>query len=219
MIPKILAKLINCYLLCLLKNHCWICFNVKYILVWKKKSFEIKKVWYSNIFSLAGIGMKIWDLNSVIGKLVELEQFEFEDSEIPEKTLCQVIPSIKFLMGIIGKRREQNWWKNPRPFPCPFPQCYRSNQLPTKKLQSLFSLFNPKIRHKYLNFVFFIIILFIVIPHGAVQDWDTHESTPLKPRGGNKPKFISPSDKHATRWPLFSSAWWWSTEMHKSMYL
>ena len=45
----------------------------------------------------------------MIGKLVELEQFEFEDSEIPEKTLCQVIPSIKFLMGIIGKRREQNW--------------------------------------------------------------------------------------------------------------
>jgi len=33
---------------------------------------------------------------------------------------------------------------------------------------------------------------------GPQIDWDTHESTPLKPRGGNKPKFISPSDKHAT---------------------
>ena len=35
-----------------------------------------------------------------------------------------------------------------------------------------------------------------------IQDWDTHQSTPLKPRGGAKPKFISPSDKHATRYLL-----------------
>jgi len=33
---------------------------------------------------------------------------------------------------------------------------------------------------------------------GPVIDWENTVSTPLKPNGGGKPKFLSPSDKHAT---------------------
>ena len=121
-------KWINSYLMCMLKNNCWIYLNAKCSLVWKWKEFWYNKEFGHQIFlALVELRWKIWDLNSVIGKLVELEQFEFEDSEIPEKTLCRLIHSIKFwqdfkmackyFLGVLLEKKRTKLVKGPQTFP------------------------------------------------------------------------------------------------------